>query len=200
MPLRVSAVRNFRRLAQRDAPTFCRGSPESFNVHPVRIRWLSRRGLGLNNEANEANAARDNQGASSSRSFCVLLAEDNSFVSELFRYAVVRFQKELTGYASHDLLTAVTGQEALRLLQKRRADIVIVDHYLPGLTGCALVRRLRAMPDYEQTPILVISVGGAEIRQEAIEAGATHFMDKPVQLSQLLDTMRSFTSKEDACQ
>ncbi len=154
----------------------------------------------LKNEANEANAARDNQGASSARSFCVLLAEDNSFVSELFRYAVVRFQKELVGYESHDLLTAVTGQEALRLLQKRRADIVIVDHYLPGLTGCALVRRLRAMPDYEQTPILVISVGGAEIRQEAIEAGATHFMDKPVQLSQLLDTMRSFTSKEHACQ
>lgn len=129
-----------------------------------------------------------------------MLAEDNSFVSELFRYAVVRFQKELVGYESHDLLTAVTGQEALRLLQKRRADIVIVDHYLPGLTGCALVRRLRAMPDYEQTPILVISVGGAEIRQEAIEAGATLFMDKPIQLSQLLDTMRSFTSKEQACQ
>lgn len=154
----------------------------------------------MDNEASESNAACDNEGTSAARSFCVLLAEDNSFVSELFRYAVVRFQKELVGYESHDLLTAVTGQEALRLLQKRRADIVIVDHYLPGLTGCALVRRLRAMPDYEQTPILVISVGGAEIRQEAIEAGATHFMDKPVQLSQLLDTMRSFTSKEQACQ
>ncbi|HEX6239783.1 MAG TPA: hypothetical protein VFZ61_02770, partial [Polyangiales bacterium] len=50
----------------------------------------------------------------SARSFCVLLAEDNGFVSELFRYAVVRFQRELVGYESHDLLTAVTGQEALR--------------------------------------------------------------------------------------
>lgn len=157
-------------------------------------------GVRLDEEASDVNNVRDDHRTSSSRSFCVLLAEDNSFVSELFRYAVVRFQKELIGYESHDLLTAVTGQEALRLLQKRRADIVIVDHYLPGLTGCALVRRLRAMPDYEQTPILVISVGGAEIRQEAIEAGATHFMDKPVQLSQLLDTMRSFTSKDQACQ
>ncbi|HEX6243402.1 MAG TPA: response regulator, partial [Polyangiales bacterium] len=73
-------------------------------------------------------------------------------------------------------------------------------HYLPGLTGCALVRKLRAMPDYERTPILVISVGGSEVRQEAIDAGATHFMDKPVQLSQLLDTMRSLTSKEQTCQ
>jgi CheY-like chemotaxis protein len=154
--------------------------------------------------ASRADASGDDvlkpEDASAARSFCVLLAEDNSFVSELFRYAVVRFQRELVGYASHDLLLAVTGHEALRLLEKRRADLVIVDHYLPGLTGCALVRRLRAMPDYERTPILVISVGGAEIRQEAIEAGATHFMDKPVQLSQLLDTMRSFTEKDQTCQ
>lgn len=134
------------------------------------------------------------------RSFCVLLAEDNGFVSELFRYAVVRFQNELVGYESHDLLTAVTGQEALRMLQERRADIVILDHYLPGITGCALVRKLRAMPDYQRTPILVISMGGSEIRQEAIESGATHFMAKPVQLSQLLDTMRSLTGKEQTCQ
>lgn len=135
-----------------------------------------------------------------SRNFCVLLAEDNGFVSELFRYAVVRFQRELVDYESHDLLTAVTGQEALRILQSRRADLVILDHYLPGLTGCALVRRLRAMPDYENTPILVISVGGQEIRKEAIEAGATLFIDKPVQLSQLLDTMRAIAGKEQACQ
>jgi two-component system chemotaxis response regulator CheY len=134
------------------------------------------------------------------RSFCVLLAEDNSFVTELFRYAVVRFQKELVGYESHDLLTAVTGDEALRLLEQRRADLVIVDHYLPGLTGCALVRKLRSMPDYARTPILVISVGGPDIRQEALAAGATHFMDKPVQLSQLLETMRTFTSQEHVCQ
>ena len=164
----------------------------------------------LKDESNDKSAATRSERAEddahgpehgqSARSFCVLLAEDNSFVSELFRYAVVRFQKELVGYASHDLLMAVTGQEALRMLQNRRADIVILDHFLPGMTGCALVRQLRAMPDYQRTPILVISVGGSEVRQEAIAAGATHFMDKPVQLSQLLDTMRSLANKEQACQ
>lgn len=134
------------------------------------------------------------------RSFCVLLAEDNGFASELFRYAVGRFQNELVGYDSHDLMMAVTGQEALRLLQSRRADLVILDHYLPGITGCALVRKLRSMPDYEHTPILVVSVGGHEIQEEALSAGATRFMAKPVQLSQLLEMMRSFTHKEQACQ
>lgn len=137
--------------------------------------------------------------ASAARSYCVLLAEDNSFVTELFRYAVVRFQKELVDYESHDLLTAVTGDEALRLLEQRRVDLVIVDHYLPGLTGCAIVRKLRSMPDYARTPILVISMGGPEVRQEALASGATHFMDKPVQLSQLLETMRTFASQEQ-CQ
>jgi two-component system, chemotaxis family, chemotaxis protein CheY len=150
--------------------------------------------------AASSDVGREERDANASRSFCVLLAEDNSFVTELFRYAVVRFQKELVGYESHDLLTAVTGDEALRLLEQRRVDLVIVDHYLPGLTGCAIVRKLRTMPDYARTPILVISMGGPEVRQEAIAAGATHFMDKPVQLSQLLETMRNFTSQEQVCQ
>lgn len=167
-------------------------------------------GVRLKDESNDKNASQHLEQAEGdavparpseqSRTFCVLLAEDNGFVSELFRYAVVRFQKSLVGYESHDLMTAVTGQEALHKLQTRRADLVILDHYLPGITGCALVRHLRSMPDYQRTPILVISMGGSEIRKEAIEAGATQFMDKPVQLSQLLETMRSFTNKEHTCQ
>ncbi len=131
--------------------------------------------------------------------FRVLLAEDNSFVCELFKHALIKFQAELSDYPRHDLVTARTGPEALRALEAGKPDFIILDHYLPGLTGCALVKRIRAMPDYGSTPILMISTGGNEVRREALDAGATLFMDKPVLLTQLLHTLRALIFKEKAC-
>jgi len=131
--------------------------------------------------------------------FRVLLVEDNTFVRDLFQHALLKFQVELANYASHDLLTAHTGIEALRVLENTKLDCVILDHYLPGITGCALVRRIRSMPGYENIPVLMISVGGNEVRREALASGATLYMDKPVLLTQLLDTLRALIFKERAC-
>jgi CheY-like chemotaxis protein len=131
--------------------------------------------------------------------FRVLLVEDNAFVSELFRHAVLKLHGELVGYESHDLMTARTGHEALRLLEDRKPDMVILDHYLPGLTGCSLVRRMRSMPDHQRTPIVMISMGGDEVRREAQASGVTLYIDKPVQLMQLLDTLRTLTLEEASC-
>lgn len=131
--------------------------------------------------------------------FRVLLVEDNVFVSELFRHAVLKFQHELENYNGHDLMVARTGHEALRMLESKRPDVVILDHYLPGITGCSLVRRIRGMKEHEHTPILMISVGGDEIRREALESGATLYMDKPILLTQLLETLRVLMARERAC-
>jgi uncharacterized protein (TIGR02266 family) len=133
------------------------------------------------------------------KSFRVLLVEDNAFVSELFRHAVMKFRSELEDCREHEVMIARTGHEALRLLESKSPDMVIVDHYLPGITGCALIRKIRKTQGLEATPVLMISVGGAEIRREALEAGATLYMDKPILLTQLLDTLRALLSKEASC-
>jgi len=157
-----------------------------------------RRMLGLLDDLQRARTKLKPRSAGGS--FRVLLAEDNSFVCELFRHALLKFQAELSDYPLHDLVTASTGQQALRAIENGKPDFIILDHYLPGITGCALVRRIRAMPGHGRTPILMISVGGNEVRREALDAGATLFMDKPVLLTQLLDTLRALIIKETACQ
>jgi CheY-like chemotaxis protein len=129
----------------------------------------------------------------------VLLVEDNAFVSDLFRHAIRKFQHERGQPEGHELVTACTGLEALRLLEGPPPDLVILDHYLPGMTGCALVRRIRVTPGLEETPILMISVGGNDIRREALEAGATLYMDKPILLTQLLDTLRALVDQAVSC-
>jgi CheY-like chemotaxis protein len=155
-----------------------------------RIQKLARRLIGAKAPHREKKAPH---------SFRVLLVEDNAFVSDLFRHAVRRFQHELGNPDKHELIMARTGLEALRLLEGPPPDMVILDHYLPGMTGCALVRRIRGMKGLEGTPILMISVGGSEIRREALEAGATLYMDKPILLTQLLDTLRALSDQVAAC-
>lgn len=127
----------------------------------------------------------------------VLLVEDNAFVSDLFAYAVRKF--EAPGGPVHDVMMARTAHEALRMLAEARPHLCIIDHYLPGMTGCDLLRRLRAMDSHEHTPVVVVSTGGDEVRREALAAGATLFMSKPVLLTQMLDVLRSLTSKEQPC-
>ncbi len=126
---------------------------------------------------------------SAPRGLDVLLVEDNEFVSRLFTHAIKRFELEHQADGFR-FATADSGVEALRILESAPKNLVILDHYLPGLNGCDLLRRLRAMSAYESVPILMISAGGEEVRREALAAGATEYIEKPVRLVELLDTLR----------
>ena len=46
------------------------------------------------------------------------------------------------------------------------------------------------MPRYARTPIVVISAGGDGVREDALDAGADLYVDKPVLLKSLLDTLQ----------
>ena len=84
-----------------------------------------------------------------------------------------------------ELLVAETAAEALRLLQGKFPDLVILDVGLPDASGLDVVRRVRAAdsaasridPD---TPLLVLSGRCAEVdRVRAFECGADDFLAKP---------------------
>lgn len=123
------------------------------------------------------------------RTFRVLLVEDNAFTLELFDYAVRRFHFERLGQGLLDIVHAADGNEALRLLDTSQIDLAIVDHFLPGITGCEVVRQIREDPHRCQIPVLVVSSGGAEIKREAFESGADLFLDKPVVHKELISTL-----------
>lgn len=125
----------------------------------------------------------------------VLLAEDNAFVAELFQHTLAKAQDQAAGCKSVEFITARTGVEALRcLLENATIDMVILDHYLPGITGCSLLRRIRSMPGHENTPVLMISMGGEDVKREALEAGVSLYLDKPIISTQLLESLRALTS------
>jgi DNA-binding response OmpR family regulator len=70
-------------------------------------------------------------------------------------------------------------------------DAIILDMMLPDMNGLDLVRYVRRQKTSQHVPVLVIgggSSGGYQVNQ-AIEAGADAMMDKPVDITKLLETL-----------
>ncbi|MBW2734153.1 MAG: response regulator [Deltaproteobacteria bacterium] len=123
----------------------------------------------------------------------VLLVEDNEFMREMFEHAIRRFHDENTETQWLHVESAVDGGDGLALAEKHHYDLAIIDHYLPGMSGSDLVRRIRAGAKNPQCPILMVSVGGDSVRREAMAAGADMFLHKPVLRKVLIETISTLT-------
>jgi CheY-like chemotaxis protein len=86
---------------------------------------------------------------------------------------------------------AANGHDALRRLSEAPTpDLVITDLYMPVMDGFALVQRMREDAKLAGVPVLVISAGGADARTRAVEAGVDVYLQKPVQFSDIMSTVR----------
>jgi len=121
--------------------------------------------------------------------FRVLLVEDNRFAHKLFHHAVRRSQFEWRYGGALQIIGAGDGDEGLDVLAKVAIDLAIVDFFLPSINGAELIRHIRGQARWARLPVLVISVGGEGVREQALAAGADLYLDKPVLLKQLLNTL-----------
>jgi uncharacterized protein (TIGR02266 family) len=124
------------------------------------------------------------------RDFLALVVEDNPHVLEMYEYAL-RKLKAHKGGARITVEYASNGHEALqRLAGSPRPDLVISDLYMPVMDGFELVEQLRADQNLAGVPVLMISAGGLEARARAIEVGVDVYLQKPVQFSDIISTVR----------
>jgi len=97
---------------------------------------------------------------------------------------------EAAGYAVEE---AEDGAEALDKAKTRVFDLVVTDHNMPRMDGVTLVRSLRALPEYDDVALIVLSTEtGAELKAKGREAGATGWMAKPFDPNRMLDIVRQF--------
>ena len=125
----------------------------------------------------------------------VLLVEDNTFVQEMFSFAVQIFHGKHEGNRSLELYCAESADEALDILQSAPIDLAIVDHFMPGMTGCELVAHMRADEGMRDIAILVVSGGGLDVRDEAMASGADLYLEKPVKRRELVDTIAALAAQ-----
>jgi two-component system chemotaxis response regulator CheY len=80
-----------------------------------------------------------------------------------------------------EILEAEDGQRALELAQTRHIDLFLVDWNMPKLDGLELVKTLRLMDEYAESPIIMITSEAARYNVvEAIQAGVTNYIVKPI--------------------
>lgn len=84
---------------------------------------------------------------------------------------------------------AVNGRDALAQLRVRGADLVLLDHNMPGMTGLELTARLRADPTLRARIILLSGAEGAAHEAAAHAAGVDAVLVKPVRARALLDAI-----------
>ena len=100
---------------------------------------------------------------------------------------VVSLTLKMAGY---DATVATDGVNALAMAQKRHYDLVLTDINMPHMNGIELIRALRALPGYKNTPILTLTTE-RELprRQEGKAAGATGWIVKPFLPDKLIATL-----------
>ena len=75
---------------------------------------------------------------------------------------------------------------ALERCNQTQYDLVLVDHIMPGMDGVQFTRALRDKPDYRTVPIIMVTSDvDPHTRIDAIQAGATDFVNKPFDPTEL---------------
>jgi len=91
-----------------------------------------------------------------------------------------------------EVLTATTGSEAIAVLSSR-ADVAIVlmDIMMPGMDGYETIQVIREQPGFRRLPILALTAKAMKgDREKCLEAGASDYLAKPVNVEQLLSALR----------
>ena len=113
----------------------------------------------------------------------ILTVDDTATMRQM-----ISFTLHSVGY---EVLQASDGREALTLAQGRKLDMVIADVNMPNMDGIALVKALRALPEYKFIPILLLTTESTDAkRQEGKGAGATGWIVKPFNPEQLLNVVK----------
>jgi CheY-like chemotaxis protein/CHASE3 domain sensor protein len=91
-----------------------------------------------------------------------------------------------------NVVSAVDGKEALQKLKETpRTDIILMDMMMPEMDGYETTRAIKKMDDYKRIPVIAVTAKAMlGDREKCIEAGASDYITKPVDIDQLLSLLR----------
>ena len=94
--------------------------------------------------------------------------------------------------ADYRIVEACDGEESLAVARRERPDLVVLDMMMPGRSGLEVLAELRREPEFEATPVIMLTARAqATDRQAALAAGADRFLPKPFSPRELASLVES---------
>jgi CheY-like chemotaxis protein len=91
-----------------------------------------------------------------------------------------------------DFLEANNGDDGLQMARQHRPDVIVVDLKMPKMDGFTFCRTVRSDQRLKETPIILLTGSkGDAIKREALAAGASFFMTKPIDSAALAERILS---------
>jgi class 3 adenylate cyclase/CheY-like chemotaxis protein len=104
----------------------------------------------------------------------------------------VKLLADLLSAKGYAVATAASGAETLARLEAEKPDLVLLDVVMPEMSGYEVCRQIRARPDAEMLPIVMVTaLDPTEERVKGLDAGADDFLSKPIHQAELLARVRS---------
>ncbi len=121
----------------------------------------------------------------------VLIADDEPSI-----VASLEFLMQRSGY---EVCIARDGEEVLRLTDRFRPDVILLDVMMPRRSGIEVCRALRRDPELRGTRVVLLSAKGrtGDVDQ-GVQAGADAYVTKPFSTKALVATVRDLIGPEAA--
>ncbi|MCS7214575.1 MAG: response regulator [Thermodesulfovibrio sp.] len=115
----------------------------------------------------------------------VLVIEDNTDNLRLITYALKR--------AGYEVVYAQTGEEGVEKALKEKPFFIIMDINLPGIDGLEATKRIRALEEVKDIPIIAItSYAMVGDREKMLSAGCNGYLEKPIDPLTVVDSIHKF--------
>src|SRR4029079_8463640 len=121
----------------------------------------------------------------------VLVVDDDFMVAEIHR----RFVDQVDGFRAVGVTR--TGAEALTAARDLRPHLILLDVYLPDMTGLAVLQQLRSEGDRVGV-IMITAARELDTVKGALDGGAADYLIKPFEFPQLKAKLESFAARDDA--
>ena len=120
----------------------------------------------------------------------VLIVDDDFMVAEIHR----RFVEQVDGFRASGV--ARTGTEALTAVQDLQPDLVLLDVYLPDMTGLDVLQQLRSDGNLVGV-IMITAARELDTVKGALDGGAADFLIKPFEFPQFKAKLEAFAARAD---
>jgi len=115
----------------------------------------------------------------------ILVVEDNE--------ANCQLTCKILNHIGLQTVVKINGEEALEWCRERVPRLILMDISLPGMDGLEVTRRLRAMPDQGNVPILALTAHAlGDWEEKTRAAGCTAYFAKPIRPRDLVEVVSRF--------